>query len=109
MARIQRVDASAFDAPKAARRPTTLTPAQQERQRQQRQFNELIAQLGSPSDVFEVRLGTDEKAITVRQRLLRAASDSGKQVAVRRSRSGFYVGLMTPERLFNRGRRKAST
>jgi hypothetical protein len=110
MARIQRVNADVMDAPK--RRATAvakeLTPEQRERQRQQRQFTRMISQLNGPNDVFEVRLGKDEKAVTVRQRLLRAASEANKEVAVRRSESGFFVGLMTPERRSNRGRKKAA-
>jgi hypothetical protein len=107
--RIQKVDVSVMDRPKATRSaPKELTPAQKERQRQQRQFERMMAQMDDPGSVFEVRLGQDEKPITIRQRLLRAASDAGKEVAVRRSPNGFYVGLMTPERRSNRGRKKAS-
>jgi hypothetical protein len=109
MARIQRVDATMMDAPKRrAAAAKQLTPEQRERQRQQRQFTRLIVQLNGAADVFEVRLGKDEKPITVRQRLLRAAGDANKEVAVRRSPNGFLVGLMTPERRSNRGRKKAS-
>ena len=108
MARIQRVDSTMMDAPKKKGTPE-LTPAQRERQRQQRQFAKMMAELHSPSDVFEVRLGKSDKPITVRQRLLRAAADAKKEVAVRRSPNGFVVGLMTPERRSNRGRRKSSS
>ncbi len=109
MVRITRADASLMDRPKrtgtAARQ---LTPAQQERQRQQRQFTRLMGQLTDTDAVFEVRLGKEDKSVTVRQRLLRAAEDAGKEVAVRRSPRGFAVGLMTPERRSRRGRKKAS-
>ncbi|MEA2347985.1 MAG: hypothetical protein QOG62_1772 [Thermoleophilaceae bacterium] len=110
MARIQRVDATMMDAPKrrGGSAPRELTPEQRERQRQQRQFTRLIVQLTGPGDVFEVRLAKNEKPITVRQRLLRAAGDANKEVAVRRSPNGFLVGMMTPERRSNRGRKKAS-
>jgi hypothetical protein len=109
MARIQRVDATMMDAPKKrAAAARELSPEQRERQRQQRQFTRLIVQLDGSADVFEVRLGKDEKPITVRQRLLRAAGDANKEVAVRRSPHGFLVGLKTPERRSNRGRKKAS-
>jgi hypothetical protein len=109
MARIQRVDATMMDAPKArAAAKAALTPEQRERQRQQRQFTRLIVQLNGAADVFEVRLGKSEKPITVRQRLLRAAADADKEVAVRRSPNGFLVGLMTADRRSNRGRKKAS-
>jgi len=108
MARVQRVDSSVMDQPRARGAAKQLTPEQRERQRQQRQFARLIGQLNGPHDVFEVRLGKDEKPITVRQRLLRSASDAGKEVAVRRSENGFYVALMTPDRRSNRGRKRQS-
>jgi hypothetical protein len=110
MARIQRVDATLMDAPKVKRgaAKVELTPEQRERQKQQRQFTRLIIQLHGAADVFEVRLAKAEKPITVRQRLLRAAADAEKEVAVRRSPNGFLVGLMTHERRSNRGRKKAS-
>jgi hypothetical protein len=107
MVRIQRVDPALMQAPKR-RASKELTPAQRERQLQQRQFSHMIEQLESPEDVFEVRLEGDEKAVTVRARLLRAAADSTKEVAVRSSPNGFYVGLMTPQRRSTRGRPKAS-
>ena len=109
MARIQRVDSGMMDAPKKrAAAAQELTPEQRERQRQQRQFTRLIVQLNGVADVFEVRLAKNEKPITVRQRLLRAATDADKEVAVRRSPNGFLVGLMTHERRSNRGRKKVS-
>lgn len=109
MARIQRVDAAMMDAPKrGAAKAKELTPEQRERQRQQRQFTRLITQLNGQSDVFEVRLAKDDKPITIRQRLLRAAQDANKDVAVRRSPNGFFVGLMTTDRRSNRGRKRAS-
>ena len=109
MARIQRVDATMMDAPKKrSAAKAELSPEQRERQRQQRQFTRLIVQLHGAADVFEVRLAKAEKPITVRQRLLRAAADADKEVAVRRSPNGFLVGLMTHERRSNRGRKKAT-
>lgn len=108
MARIQRVDVALLDGPKRKSGASELTPEQRDRQRQQRQFARLIGQLEDVNVVFEVRLGKDEKPITVRQRLLRAAQDADREVAVRRSPNGFLVGLMTSERRSNRGRKKAS-
>ena len=109
MARIQRVEDSMMDAPKVrAAAARELTPEQRERQKQQRQFTRLIVQLHGAGDVFEVRLAKGEKPITVRQRLLRAAADANKEVAVRRSPNGFLVGLMTADRRSNRGRKKTS-
>lgn len=107
MVRIQRVDADLLDAPrKRAAEARDLSPAQRERLLQQRQFKALILKLNGASDVFEVRLSKTDKAITVRQRLLRAAAEATKDVAVRKSAAGFLVGLMTTERRSNRGRKK---
>lgn len=109
MARIRQVDVTEMDQPRTGRSAAQeLTPAARERQRQQRQFTQLMGRLTDTGTVFEVRLGKDEKPLTVRQRLLRAASEARKEIAVRKSENGFYVGLMTPERRSKRGRRKAS-
>ncbi len=109
MVKIRKVDVSAMARPNPTRGATKeLTPAQRERQQQQRQFRRLMDQLSDPETVFEVRLGKEEKPVTVRQRILKSAQDAGKEVAVRKSPKGFVVGLMTPERRSNRGRKKAS-
>ncbi|HEX5466710.1 MAG TPA: hypothetical protein VFW92_08575 [Candidatus Limnocylindrales bacterium] len=99
-----------MDRPAGSRTTTTkaLTPLQAARQKQQRQFKRMINSLHTPDDVFEVRLGLDDKPLTVRQRLLRAAQEEGKDIAVRKHDTGFVVGLMTPERRSRRGRRRAS-
>ena len=99
--RISKADRSLMDAPRAGGRKA-VSPREKERQ----QYAKLINQLNSPDDVFRISLGKDEKAVTVRQRLLRVAADEGKEVAVRKHEDGFLVGLMTPERRTNRGRRK---
>jgi hypothetical protein len=109
MVRINQVDSSLMDKPKTGRgRARELTPAQRERERQQRQLVRMLSRLDSPQTVFEVRLSADDKPVTIRQRLLRAAQDAGKEIAVRKSANGFLVGLMTPERKSNRGRKKQS-
>jgi hypothetical protein len=109
MVSVKRVSADVMDAPKTRKTVTKeLTPAQRERQAQQRQFTRMIAQMDDHLVVFEVGLTKSEKPITIRQRLLRAAQDANKEIAVRRSPSGFLVGLMTPGRRSNRGRKKAS-
>jgi hypothetical protein len=59
--------------------------------------------------VYEVALAEDEKPATIRQQLLRAAKAAGVEIAVRKSPSGFYIGLMTPERRSKRGRKRAAT
>jgi hypothetical protein len=62
-----------------------------------------------PNDVFEVRFEKNDKPLTVRQRLLRAAQEAGKEVVVRKAENGWLVGLATPERRSRRGRRRASS
>lgn len=98
-----------MDQPRRRAATQKLTPAQLQRRRLQRQAERAISQLTGAEQVFEVRLGRNEKAATVRQRLLRAAGDAGKEIAVRKSERGFYVGLMTPERRTRRGRRKSTS
>ncbi len=104
MARITSVDATLMDTPAKAE----MSPEMRARQRQQKQFQKLISRLDDPATVFEVRPGKDEKLLTIRQRLLRAAADANVEIAVRRSPNGFLVGLMTPERRSNRGRKPGS-
>lgn len=109
MVRIQKVDRSAMDRTGRGRGGAKeLTPAQRERQAQQRQLARLMNQLTDTETVFEVRLSRDDKPVTVRQRLMRAAQDQGKEIAVKKSPNGFVVGLMTPERRSNRGRKRAT-
>jgi hypothetical protein len=108
MVKIRRVDATLMDKPVAAAKKV-LTPLQRARLTQQRQFTRLIRGLAGPADVFEVKLGAAEKALTIRQRLLSVAATLGREVAVRKHGSGFLVGLMTPERRSKRGRPKAGS
>lgn len=89
----------------ATRAARELSPRAAERQKQERQFERMLHKLSSPEDVFEVELTADEKAVTVRQRLLKVASTAGIDVAVRRRDNGFLIGLMTPDRKERRGRR----
>lgn len=104
MVKIVRVSADAMlpQAKRAVARKA-LSPAQAAI----RQFEKMVRKIDTPADVFEVAVGNDDQPITVRQRLLRAAALAGKEVAVRKSPRGFYVGLMTPERRSNRGRKSA--
>jgi hypothetical protein len=83
-----------------------LNPAARERAHQTRQFTRLISQLTGPDMVFEVRLDPTEKALTVRQRLLRVAADAGIEIAVRKHGDGFLVGLLTTERRRHLGRHR---
>jgi hypothetical protein len=108
MVKIRQVDVSMLDRPKAAPRAAReLSPKAQERLAQHRQFVQMISKISDPTTVFEVRLDTDDKALTVRQRLMKAAEEAGKEIVVRKSDKGWLVGLATPERRSRRGRRKS--
>jgi hypothetical protein len=94
-----------LDKPKVAR-PRALSPKALARQKQHRQLVEMLGQISGPNDVFEVGLGTDEKAMTMRQRIMRAAQEAKKDIVVRKSETGWLIGMETPERRSKRGRRK---
>ena len=106
MVKVRKADPALMD--KATTSQRELSPAAQEREQQYRQFKKLIGQLTGPEQVFSVQLDANEKPITIRQRLLRVASDSNVEIAVRKHGDGFLVGLLTPERRTNRGRRAQS-
>ncbi len=109
MVRISRVDPQLMDAPNRVRTAARqLSPAALARQRQDRQFRRLVRGLDGPQAVFVVSLRKDEKPPTIRQRLLKVATDEGKEIAVRKHENGFVVGLMTPERRTRRGRKPKS-
>lgn len=108
MAKIRQVDVAMLDKPKASARPRQLSPKAQARLAQHNQFKRMINKINDPNTVFEVRLDKDEKALTVRQRLMKAADEVGKDIVVRKSDKGWLVGLATPERRSRRGRRRAS-
>jgi hypothetical protein len=95
-----------LDKPKSAASPRALSPKALARQRQHRQLVKTLGQISGPKDVFEIRLGSDEKALTMRQRIMRAAEEAKKDVVVRKSDKGWLVGMATPERRSKRGRRK---
>ncbi|MFN8622350.1 MAG: hypothetical protein U0869_16580 [Chloroflexota bacterium] len=102
MAKFRKVDPSSMDPqPKKAASPgRTISPEQQK-------LINKIKTITDPSVVYEVALEPGEKPLTVRQQLLRASKAAGVEIAVRKSPNGFYVGLMTPERRSNRGRKAA--
>ena len=109
MVKIRQVDVAMLDKPKASRtQARELSPKALERQAQQRQFERMLAKLTDRDTVFEVRLDGQEKALTVRQRLMKAAETTGKEVVVRKSERGWLVGMATPDRRSRRGRRKAN-
>jgi hypothetical protein len=106
MVTVRKADPALMD--KGSQRPREMSPAAREREQQARQFKRLIGQLKGPEQVFEVRLDSTEKPITIRQRLLRVAAEANVEIAVRKHNDGFLVGLLTPERRTNRGRRSAA-
>ncbi len=109
MVKIRQVDVSMLDRPKTpAAKSRELSPAAQARLAQHRQFMRMITKISDPDTVFEVRLDGNEKALTVRQRLMKAAQDAGREIVVRKSDKGWLVGLATPERRSRRGRRKSA-
>jgi hypothetical protein len=99
-------DASVLDAPAA--RPKEPSPAALARQKEYARLRDMMAKLTSPDQAYEVVLEPNEKALTVRQRLIKVASESGKDIVVRKYGNGFAVGLMTPERRSRRGRKPKS-
>ena len=103
MARFRRVEPSSMDPQprKVASAGRTVSPEQEK-------LIKRIKTITDESVVFEVTLEPGEKPLTVRQQLLRAAKTAGVEIAVRKSPNGFYVGLMTPERRSNRGRKAAA-
>ena len=110
MVKIRQVDVSLLDKPKpTAAKARALSPLAQARLAQHRQFVRMLSKISSATHVFEVRLGNDEKALTVRQRLMKAAADAGKDIVVRKSEKGWLVGLTTSERRSRRGRRRTKS
>lgn len=109
MVKIRQVDVAMLDKPKASRAASSeLSPKARERLQQQKQFERMLTRIGDRDTVFEIRLEADEKAVTVRQRLMKAAQATGKEVVVRKSDKGWLVGMSTPDRKSRRGRRRAS-
>jgi hypothetical protein len=104
MARFRKVDASSMV-------PQPRKPATQGRaiSKEQQALIKKIKTITDESVVYEVTLAPGEKPMTVRQQLLRASKVAGVDIAVRKSASGFYIGLMTPERRSNRGRKAAKS
>ena len=110
MVKIRQVDVAMLDKPKASRaQAREMTPRARERLAQQRQFERMLSRLADRDTVFEIRLDGEEKALTVRQRLMKAAQATGKDIVVRKSERGWLVGMATPDRRSRRGRRRASS
>lgn len=109
MVKIRQVDVAMLDKPKSARKAVReLSPKARARLAQQRQFERMLSRVNERDDVFEVRLQGDEKPLTVRQRLMKAAEAKGKEIVVRKSDKGWLVGLATPDRRSRRGRRRTA-
>ena len=107
MVKIRQVDVSMLDKPKRApAKARALSPKAQARLAQHKQFVRMLGKVNSPNAVFEIRLGADDKALTVRQRIMKAAQEAKKDIVMRKSGKGWVVGLATPERRSKRGRRK---
>jgi hypothetical protein len=107
MVRIRQVDVALLDKPKRA--PTkakALSPKAQARLKQHKQFVRMLGKVNNANAVFEVVLGADDKALTIRQRLMKAAEEAKKDIVVRKSAKGWVVGMATAERRSKRGRRK---
>jgi hypothetical protein len=109
MVKIRQVDVAMLDKPKATRAAAReLSPRARERLAQQKQFERMLTRIGDRDTVFEIRLEGDEKPLTIRQRLMKAAEATGKEIVVRKSDRGWLIGMSTPDRKSRRGRRKAS-
>lgn len=108
MVKIRQVDVTMLDKPKTRSAGTReMSPRARERLAQQRQFARMLGRLKERDDVFEVRLDGNEKPLTIRQRLMRAAEDQGKEIVIRKSERGWLVGLATADRRSRRGRKPA--
>ena len=110
MVRIRQVDVAMLDKPKrGAAKPRALSPKAQARLKQHHQLMRMLGKITAPNAVFEVGLGADDKALTVRQRIMKAAQEAGKDVVVRKADRGWLVAMATPERRSKRGRRPTRT
>src|SRR5687767_12703206 len=102
MPRYRKVDAGVMTRPqKRASHRRPISPEQEALVKRMRTITDETV-------VYEAALGADEKPATLRQQLLRAAKLAEVEIAVKRSPSGFYFGLMTPGRRSDRGRKKAA-
>jgi hypothetical protein len=100
MPRFRKVEPSVLEKP--AKRPAGRQPSPE-----QQELIRRIKTITDESVVYEVILENDEKALTVRQQLLRASKAAGVNVVIRKAERGFYIALETPDRRSRRGRRAA--
>lgn len=109
MVKIRQVDVAMLDKPKSVpARARELSPKAAARLAQHKQFVRMLSKVSDRDTVFEVRLDRTEKPVTVRQRLMKAAEEAGREIVVRKSEKGWLVGMATPERRSKRGRRRSS-
>ena len=103
MAKFRKVDPSSMEPQPKKVASTGRAPSPE-----QLKLMKKLKTITDESVVYEVTLEDGEKPLTVRQQLLRASKAAGVEIAVRKSPNGFYVGLMTPGRRSNRGRKAAA-
>jgi len=107
MVKARKVSAEFLDSPK--RTVKTLTPAQLKREAMDAQLRGILNRLSSVDDAFMLELEAGEKAATVRLRVLKVAAEMKVQIVVRTGgEDALLVGLLTPGRQSNRGRRKVA-
>ncbi len=103
MVKIRRADPALF-----AQKPSSadgLTPRQRERRRLDQQLRDALDQIKTREDVFVVTPTGEEKATTLRGRLVRIGQELGVRLAIRKHENGWLVGMYTEERKSNRGRK----
>jgi hypothetical protein len=90
-------------------KPKVLSARALARLEQDRLFRRrIVNRLTDETKVFRLKLGPEEKALTIRRRLQKVAEEAGKEIAIRQVDDAFYVALMTPDRRPRRGRRPKS-
>jgi hypothetical protein len=98
MTTYRKVEAELMDnPPKPKPRGRPISPEQQA-------LINRMKKITDESVVYEAVIQKGEKPATVRAQLVRAAKLAGVEIAVKKSPSGFYFGLMTPTRMSRRGR-----
>jgi hypothetical protein len=103
------LDPSVMDYQPAVSKPKELSPRAKARLEQERLFrNRVVNRLTDETKVFRVKLGANEKQVTIRKRIQKVADDARKDIAIKPLQDGFYVGLMTPARRPRRGRPRAT-
>ena len=98
-------DPSVMDYQPATPKPRELSPRAKARLEQERLLrSRVVNRLTDETKVFRVKLGDNEKHVTIRKRIQKVADDARKDIAIKPTEDGFLVGLMTPARRPRRGR-----